>query len=284
MRFLDIQQNTPEWEELRRSKIGASDCSTIMGCNPYKTPSALWDEKVLGKDPFVTSSMERGTRLEPFARAWVEEKHKTKYNPVCVQSDDYDFMMASLDGYDPIYEMFIEIKCPNDKTYKVMADGDIPIYYHWQLQHQMAVTGLKKAILVAYNGLEGIEIAVDRDERMIKDLIAKERDFYASMLSYRSPEPEIEERNDEDVLDAINAWKKAKEAREEAQELEKICRDSLIYLANDKPYRCLGVTVKKHFQKGEVDYKKIPELNGVNTESYRKAGIEYWKVYSSSLT
>lgn len=278
MRFLNLTQNTPEWEDFRRTKIGASDCATIMGANPYKTSSALWREKALGKTAFVTSAMERGTRLEPFARDWADNLHQTKYKPVCVQSDDYDFMMASLDGYDPISETLIEIKCPNDKTFQGLVNREIPAYYHWQMQHQMLVTGLSKATLIGYNGLDGVEITVDRDEQMITEIIAKESSFYASMVSGIAPEPEVKERADEDVLEAIRAWKIAKVAREEAEELENICRDSLIYLANDTPFRCEGVIVRKQEKAGSIDYKKIPELKGVDLEYYRKPGTEFWKI------
>ena len=40
------KQNTPEWLEFRKNKIGASDIPIIMGLSPYSTPLQLWKRKL----------------------------------------------------------------------------------------------------------------------------------------------------------------------------------------------------------------------------------------------
>lgn len=45
MQFLNLLQNTQEWEKFRLQKIGASDAPIIMGVSPWKTPFQLWLEK-----------------------------------------------------------------------------------------------------------------------------------------------------------------------------------------------------------------------------------------------
>ena len=41
--IVDLQQNTPEWLEFRRLRIGASDAPVIMEVSPYTTPYTLWE-------------------------------------------------------------------------------------------------------------------------------------------------------------------------------------------------------------------------------------------------
>jgi predicted phage-related endonuclease len=41
-----MQQQTPEWLEFRKNKIGASDAPIIMETSPWKTPYQLWLEKL----------------------------------------------------------------------------------------------------------------------------------------------------------------------------------------------------------------------------------------------
>ena len=43
MRFIDIEQGSPEWHELRKTKIGASMAPIIMG-----TKSLLYSIRTLG--------------------------------------------------------------------------------------------------------------------------------------------------------------------------------------------------------------------------------------------
>ena len=70
-----LQQNTNEWLEFRRNKIGSSDAPIIMGKSPWKTPHQLWEEKMGIKDSFFESqAMRRGKDLEPEARTAFEEQ------------------------------------------------------------------------------------------------------------------------------------------------------------------------------------------------------------------
>ena len=39
---IELTQNTPEWLEFRRKKIGASDAPIILEVSTWKTPYQLW--------------------------------------------------------------------------------------------------------------------------------------------------------------------------------------------------------------------------------------------------
>lgn len=279
MEILDIAPNTEEWVILRRNKIGASDAPVIMGVDPYRSPSELWEEKMIGSKQFTSKAMRRGHDLEPIARDLVCKSHQSWYSPIVAQSDEYSWMIASLDGYDEVTQKIIEIKCPNDATFAhIESTLEVPIHWEYQMQHQMYVTGQSKCTLIVFNGDYFIEVVVNRDNTLIERLIEKELSFYQSMVTYQQPEPELPERTDEAMLDAMKEYLKAKEALELAKEYEQICKDSVIYLSQDKPFRCAGKNVKKIIRQGNVDYSKIEFLKGVDLTPYRKAPTEYWKI------
>ncbi len=59
-----MQQNTPEWLEYRKTKIGASDAPILMNCSPWSSPYDLWMEKKGMKAPKkMTPAMQRGIDL-----------------------------------------------------------------------------------------------------------------------------------------------------------------------------------------------------------------------------
>jgi hypothetical protein len=77
---------------------------------------------------------------------------------------------------------------------------------------------------------------------------------------------------------AVSAWKIIKDRMKEDEELEKICREGLIYLSNGKSSKGCGISLTKVFKKGNIDYSKIPELKGVDLEKYRKPIQESWRI------
>lgn len=277
MKFLQVEQNTDAWLELRRTKIGASDAPIIMGCG-YKKPSHLMEEKLTGKENYTTAAMQRGKDLEPVARELISVKHGAQYKPVVVQNSSIDWQIASLDGFDDATEYFIEIKCPNAEKYAKIVAGEVPIEYFWQIQHQLCVTDQRQASLFAFDGSNLVETIIKKDESAISELIHAENEFHQKMINFELPDDPIEERKDAEFLEALNSYITIDKAYKEAEELREICRQGLSYLCNERPARAKGYTVKKIFQKGKIDYSKVPELTGVDLDPYRKEGYAYWKV------
>jgi predicted phage-related endonuclease len=187
--------------------------------------------------------------------------------------------MASLDGYCPESKRLIEIKCPNDKIFQEFTEsGVIPEYYLWQIQHQLCVTELQECTLVLFNGEICSEVVIKRDEAMISKLVEKEYQFYQSMINFTPIDSPLVVREDEDMKEAVAAYEIAKAARIEAQELERICFDGIIYLANEKNCICNGKEIKKMYRTGSVDYKKIDELKNIDLNKYRRPPVEFWVI------
>lgn len=277
MKIIEIAPNSPEWEQFRRTRIGASDCPTIMGVG-YITPQKLWEQKTSGKESYENAAMRRGRDLEPVARDLIDQEHECSYIPLVVEAEN-GWQMASLDGYCPETRKIIEIKCPNEKIFTDFADLEIvPAYYLWQIQHQLCVTGLEECTLVLFNGLVMSEKVIKRDPEMIEQLMEKEAQFYQAMINFTPIDEPLIEREDSEMKEALEAYEIAKAARIEAQELERICFDGIVYLANEQNCNCNGKKIRKMFRMGSVDYKKIEELKDVDLNKYRKPPVEYWVI------
>lgn len=276
MKFLQVEQDTDDWLNLRRTKIGASDAPVIMNCG-YKKPSQLMQDKLMGKESYVTSAMQRGKELEPLARDLISKKHNTTYRPVVVQSMTVDWQMASLDGFDDKSGYFIEIKCPNAEKYAQIARGEVPIEYFWQIQHQLCVTDQRQASLFAFDGQNLVETVIQKDERAITELLEKEYEFHRKMVNFEIPTDELQERNDKEFIEAMQEFLDVEKVYHQMKELREIKREAVIYQCQDRPCRALGVTVRPIFTKGKVDYSKVPQLEGVDLEPYRSDGYMSWR-------
>lgn len=146
MKVVDFTQGSDEWLEWRRSGIGGSDISVLMGTNPYKTPYALWEEKCGYKDSEpLNAAMEHGLRWEENARLRASEQLGILFRPVCIEGKEECFK-ASLDGYNYQAHAVLEIKCPLSTQVIEAATGSNSVPSHWmdQLQWNMALAECRK--------------------------------------------------------------------------------------------------------------------------------------------
>jgi putative phage-type endonuclease len=141
--IVELQQGTTEWREWRHNGIGASDASTIMGENRFKSAAQLLNEKLgPAQDYGQNAAMARGAELEPEARRLYIAKTGREVRPVCLQSTRYDWLRASLDGFAINHDAVVEIKCGQSAYRTASQTGSVPDYYYGQMQHILAVTGL----------------------------------------------------------------------------------------------------------------------------------------------
>ena len=276
MKILDIQQNTSEWEELRRSKIGASDIAIIMAGTKGEIYQ-LYLAKVAGKQKFQTDAMRRGHEMEAEARAWININNDLCCEPIVAVSDEHDWLMASFDGFDSEKDLSLEIKCPLNVLDSIDEHRNYSKWW-WQVQAQYAVGGNRNAILLAYSPGRRVWSFISRDEDDIKQLLKSGKEFYQRVLNYDSPEDEVVEKVDEETVREVEAWKKAHEARIVAEELEELAKGRLIALGNGSSFKAGGVSVTKTFRRGAIEYKQIVQLKDVDLEKYRKGAVEFWRV------
>lgn len=279
---LDLHQNTPEWLELRRTKIGASDAPIIMGVSPWKTPLQLWKEKLgLSASSTMNSAMKRGHDLEAAARNQFEKMSGIYVEPAVFLHPEHDWMMASLDGISFDRKIGVEIKCPNEIDHSIALEGKVPEKYYPQLQHQIEVCSLEFIYYFSFNGKSGKIVEVARDDKYIDGLLKKEFEFLKLVRELESPklsDKDFIDRKDADWTSTANEWKSVHLQIQHLQKREEELRNDLIELSGKHSSQGAGLKLSKVIKRGLVDYKAIPELSNVNLDQYRKAPSESWRL------
>lgn len=173
-----------EWLEWRNKGIGGSDVSVIAGINQFKSIFQLWLEKTgqIVPEEGGTEFAHFGTILEPIVRKEFTRRTgiKVKAKNALLQSEEYPFMLANLDGV--IYEAgelcIFEAKTASAYKQEIWEQG-VPEEYQLQVQHYMAVTGAKKAYIAALvGGNHFFYHIVYRDEELIRLMINMEKRFW----------------------------------------------------------------------------------------------------------
>jgi len=191
MKIVDLKQGSKEWLQFRQEKITATDASIINGTNTFRgnSPINLWREKLLliDKEP-VTKIMSEGTALEEKALEWVNKTLNTNFRPIVVISEEHDYLMASLDGYEESQPYHLEIKC-GKRSYEEAKNVIIPPYYYDQVQHQMFITQKYSTLYVAYRPrLEPVMIIIGRDDNYYDKVLRKLKKFYKYLINWDAPE------------------------------------------------------------------------------------------------
>ena len=183
-----------EWHEKRKNGIGGSDCSSILGLNPYMTNVELWKYKTGKKEqPDISSNknvifgknhevilveqffeenkdkyevLYKGLPIEEYLSKFPSGNASASVNDLVDMrfSDKNDFMFASLDGElvdkDTGEHGALEIKTCQINMYNSTKwkDGKIPNNYYCQVLHYLSVTNYSFAIVYAmlryYDGCE----------------------------------------------------------------------------------------------------------------------------------
>lgn len=276
-------QGTKEWKAMRKNYLMASDAPVIMnGVHFNKTPYSLWQEKLGLKGEEADSRAKRyGRDMEESARQAYERYTGNIVTPTVVFHSKLKFMGASLDGLDFNGETAVEIKCPGTQDHETALNGKVPEKYYPQLQHQLACININQLHYFSFREGKGVLIEVDRDEEYIESLYRKEGTFWDKVMTLTAPElteRDYQPMENPEWKEVATRWATRQALLKALEEEDKADRVILVQLAGDASAIGHGVRVSKIVRKGNVDYKAIPELIGVDLESYRKKAIESWRL------
>lgn len=275
----ELNQGSPEWHALRKTKITATDAAIIMGASHWKTRIQLYHEKLSDDSPTPPNErMQRGIDLEPVARELFSLTHGIMIEPKVVIKD---WAMASLDGIDYLGKTIVEIKCPGEKDHSIALSGKVPDHYYPQLQHQMYVCDVPEMYYFSFDGVDGVTVKVPRDEEYIGKMITEEFKFYMCLQEKKPPEPQegdYLERNDEIWEQCASQWMSITSQIKDLEKEEEELRKQLIFLSGESNTKGGGISLCQVIRKGNVEYAKIPELKGVNLDQYRKGSISSWRL------
>lgn len=196
-----IQTDTREqWLEMRSRGIGSSDAAAVLGLSPWKSPLALYAEKIGLVEPEDLSEKEHvrwGNILEgPIAERYVEVTGRPVSDPGPFAVDvhpKYPYLLASVDrriqsdgnGRGP---GILEIKTASAYKESEWLE-EPPVPYQIQLQHQLMVTGCTwGSLAVLIGGQKFYHVDLEINEPFCGLLLNAELDFW-DRVERRDPPP-----------------------------------------------------------------------------------------------
>jgi putative phage-type endonuclease len=167
-----------DWLRYRKLGVGGSDAGAICGLNPYSTAMSVFTDKTSDNtDNYDNEAMRQGRDLEDYvAKRFTEITNlKVRRTNSIYYHEDYPHLLANVDRMIVGENIGLECKTTNILNADKWKDGDVPAHYQIQCHHYMAVTGAKAwYIAVVILGKEFKYVKIDRDEEIIKNLIAIE--------------------------------------------------------------------------------------------------------------
>lgn len=290
-----VVQNTEEWHKLRETRIGASEANIIMGVSEYSTPRKLWKVKAFpheGERKANNFIQAKGHRTEPRLRAFIEIETGFDFPDEVALSDQYEWLMASLDGCCHEAQELAEFKLVGKEDYDLVVSGQILPQYKPQIMQQLLVTGYKCChLVVGYDckeeGLTIAKVTIYPDlEYIQKELFPAVKKFwFENVLKKKEPAPidaDIVEVKDKKLSDMLTRYELILKESEEVQERLKKVKDE-IFKTTKKIHSkviCEGIKVYSIKSKdGEtIDFKQYIEDEKLEIPS------KYKKVKKGSVT
>ncbi len=205
-----IEQGSEAWKLLRLGKVSASRMADLLAktksgasASRAKYMAQLLCERMTGQPTefFTTAAMQRGTEIEPIARAAYEAENFTSVEQIAwVEHPTIPFSGCSPDGLVGEHGL-IEIKCKEihnhlDSILNDRIDPDHQAQMFWQ----MCVTGRQWCDYVCFDDRapEGLQLFVKRlhrDEEKIKQMEDEVRTFLKDLENMIQKLNEIKEKN-----------------------------------------------------------------------------------------
>lgn len=160
----------------RDKYIGGSDVGAIMGFNPYKSPYALWAEKVGLITPEDISDVESvwwGAQEESLVakRFCMKTGKKVKRSAYEFACEEYPFLVAHVDRLVVKEPAVLECKTTSSWNKWDYNGGEVPPAHYCQLMFYLHMTGLPTGYL-----------ATKRDNQFYINTIAKDYEFIDLMM------------------------------------------------------------------------------------------------------
>lgn len=174
-----VEQNSLEWFDLRKGKFTASTFKDLfMKTDTQGYKDAIYKvayERLTDESPesFSNEWMQRGTELEPEARAWYE--FEKQVDVVSGGFFEYNsWIGASPDGLVGDSGL-IEIKCPKFSTMMdYLIKKELPKTYYYQVHGQLLVTDRQWCDFVAYHPkLKPLILRIERNSEIDKEILEK---------------------------------------------------------------------------------------------------------------
>lgn len=189
------EQSREEWLKLRKTGIGGSDASAILGFNQWKSAFELYIDKTSDHTEEIDNEVIHfGNVLEEVVAQEFTRRtgKKVRRRNQTFRHKEHDFMIANIDR-DVVGERAL-LECKTTSAYNIDSwEGEhIPPAYICQVQHYMAVLDYEKAyIAVLIGGQKFVWKEIERDDEFIEMMIQREKNFWENHVLAGVP-PEID--------------------------------------------------------------------------------------------
>lgn len=203
-----------QWLDLRKQGLGGSDAGAVCGVNSYRSAFNVYTDKTgqTEAEEDDNERMRQGRDFEDYcAQRFMEaaglKVHRTNY---LYRSSENPFMIADLDRVVVGENAGLECKTASSWSADKWKSLDtVPESYILQCQHYMSVMGFDHMYLACVVlGSDFVYYKIDRDEALISNLIAIEKDFWENnVLAGVMPDPDGSKAYD-DALQSLYTVKK----------------------------------------------------------------------------
>lgn len=230
-------RNREEWLELRRTGIGSSDCSAVLGLGKYGSPWSVWLEKTGRARPVdENEAMLWGTLLEPVIRTELSRRLGVEITTTpTLRSLVRPWQLLNADGLIESENALVEIK--NASAWLAQDwDDQIPDHAELQTQHGMAVTGADGAYVAGLIGGNRLRWEyIPRDDHLIDTINRAEQHLWDTYI-VPDVEPPID-GSDATAAAIAQRWPRRHEVTEVAEDIPDVLDAVASYqaaLANEK--------------------------------------------------
>lgn len=177
---VSLIQDTPEWLDWRRRRIGASDTPKILGLSTHGDMLDVFIEKVYGSVNENTYIQQKGHEIEEQIRANYQITSDGDFPKACKERE---FLAASADGWNEELKVGLEMKF----TGKDNMGEEIRPDFYTQCQQLIWVYEAKYWILL--RSTDGINIrkdVIELDKRYWNKCMTKLKKFNERVEKYRN--------------------------------------------------------------------------------------------------
>jgi putative phage-type endonuclease len=177
----------------RTKYIGGSDAAAVLGLSRWRSPLAVWALKtgaIAQEDISEHLPVKLGLRLEEAVAELFEEQTGKVVNRLnrTISHPKYDFIRANIDRKVLKEDAILECKTTSAWKAKEWDGEEVPREYVIQALHYLAVTGASKCYVAVLIGNQDFKIkTVERDEKVISDLIRREVHFWNEFVVKNIP-------------------------------------------------------------------------------------------------
>lgn len=284
------QQQTPEWHKKRIGKITGSRAGAALGINPWMTPEQLLRQMVReyhGAESEFKGNIatEYGNLHEPLAAMDYLGKTGNLVEEVgFVQHPDHEWLFLYRASLSSSGECLL-IRCPFNLKNSIKPNFKALVeqpHYYAKAQIEMLCTGRDKAHFYQWckggDYLEEVSLDHDWVSSNLPALEAFHKRYLEELDNPEHLQPLVNEINTLRSLDLLNEYDSLKETIDNANARVNEIMAELVDACNESDSIIHGRKMTKIQRKGNIQYGKVPELDGVDLEPYRGKPVEFWKL------